>query len=221
MKAAIDRLEELRRRRPDLYQIVHLVHPGWKVLDLGCGNGELLTLLRDLKGVHGRGVERDQDRIMECVARGISVYQEDLDEGLSDFGDQSYDAVILSQTMQVVHRPLLVVREMVRIGRVGILSVVNFAHLPLRFHLLFRGGMPQSRTLPYSWYDTPNIHLSSLKDFRKLCRQEHLRIRKEIPVAYGSLPPLARLWPNGLAPLAVFKIERESAPPLDPPPPDG
>lgn len=208
MTAPGDRLEELRRRRPDLHRIIELVQPGWEVLDLGCGNGELLSLIRELKDVRGHGIDRNQERIMECVARGIPVYQVDLDEGLADYGDQSYDAVILSQTMQVVHRPLVVLREMVRVGRVGILSLVNFGHLSIRLRLLGQGRMPRTRTLPYSWYDTPNIHLSTLTDFRLMCRSEGIRIVREIPMSYGVLPPLARVWPNGLAPLAVYVVTR-------------
>lgn len=213
MTAPGDRLEELRRRRPDLHRIVDLVRPGWEVLDLGCGNGELLCLLRDLKGVSGQGIDRNQERIMECVARGIPVYQSDLDEGLADYSDRSYDAVILSQTMQVVHRPRVVLREMVRVGRVGILSLVNFGHLSIRLRLLAEGRMPRTRTLPHSWYDTPNIHLSTLKDFRLLCRAEGIRIVREIPMSYGALPPLARAWPNGLAPLAVYVVARGNGAP--------
>jgi methionine biosynthesis protein MetW len=203
-----NRLEELRRRRPDLHRIIELVEPGWEVLDLGCGNGELLSLLRELKNVRGQGVDRSQERIMDCVARGLPVCQLDLDEGLADYGDRSYDAVILSQTLQVVHRPLVVLREMVRVGRVGILSLVNFGHLSIRLRLLVSGGMPRTRTLPHAWYETPNIHLSTLKDFRKLCHDDGIRIVQEIPMSPGSPRWLAGIWPNGMAALVVCVVAR-------------
>ena len=174
--------------RPHLnYKIItELIEEGSSVLDLGCGGGELLYSLKKQKGVSGRGVEIEERMIMECISKGISVFQGNLDEGLKDYGTNSYDYVILNQTLQVTHKPVLVLKEMLRVGRKAIISFPNFGQLKLRFQLLFKGRMPVTKDLPYQWHNTPNIHLCTRKDFLVLCRENNIRIIKEIDIREGS-----------------------------------
>ncbi|MDP2183586.1 MAG: methionine biosynthesis protein MetW [Actinomycetota bacterium] len=173
--------------RGDLLLIADLVPPGSRVLDLGCGDGALLVYLRDVHGCTVRGVELAAESVAACVARGLAVVQANLDDGLADFPDGAFDVVILSQTLQVVRRPALVVREMLRVGRHGIISFPNFAHWRVRAYLAFRGRMPVSRTIPYTWHETPNIHHTTLLDFREFCRANSVEIAQEITLrARGS-----------------------------------
>ena len=155
--------------RGDLRLVASLVLEGSKVLDLGCGDGALLAHLRDSRECVVRGVELSRGGIASCVRQGIPVVQADLDGGLADLASASFDTVILSQTLQVVRRPDRVLGEMLRVGRTGIVSFPNFAHWKVRGYLAFGGRMPVSRAIPYAWYDTPNIHHTTIKDFRSLC----------------------------------------------------
>ncbi|NOY10441.1 MAG: methionine biosynthesis protein MetW [Spirochaetes bacterium] len=168
--------------RPHLnYRIItELIEQGSNVLDLGCGNGELLYKLKKEKNVSGRGVDIEERMIMECISKGISVFQGNLDEGLKDYATDSYDYVILNQTLQVTHKPVLVLKEMLRVGRKAIISFPNFGQIKLRFQLLLKGRMPVTKGLPYQWYNTPNIHLCTRKDFVVLCRENDIRILREI-----------------------------------------
>ena len=159
------------RRRNDYRVILDIVEPGSRVLDLGCGAGQLLTLLETEKSVVGYGVELDGDKIIECVESGLSVFQGDLDEGLRDFDDHSFDYVILNQTLPVTHKPPYVVDEMLRVGKRGIISFANFAHWRIRWRLLTGGRMPVGESIPYEWYDTPNIHHLTIQDFHLFCRR--------------------------------------------------
>jgi len=161
-------------------QIVNLIPEGSKVLDLGCGSGELLEILINEKKVTGRGVEIDMDRIIECIGKNIPVVQADLDMGLGGHADDTYDYVILSRTLQVVKKPLFAIQEMLRVGKHGIVLSPNFGNFKIRFRLLLSGRMPKSKTLPFEWYDTPNIHLFTIRDFRVLCRENGIKIEKEI-----------------------------------------
>lgn len=199
------------RLRPDLMRIYDIVQPLSRVLDLGAGGGDLLKALERHKEATVRGVEISTEGIMECIAKGIPVYQSNLDEGLADYGAQSFDYVILSQTLQQVHKPKLILQEIVRVGRIGVVSIPNFGHWRIRLQLLLRGTMPQTKYIPYNWYETPNIHLLSISDFRELCRGLGIRIMNEWPVSFvgGPLRPLMGLWPNLLAPLGIFEISRE------------
>ncbi len=156
-----------------------IVHPGAKVLDLGCGTGELLETLFTKKGVKGYGIDINFENILACVKRGIPVYQGDIDEGLKGFSSQSYDYVILSQTIQQVHKPSFVLSEMLRVGKKGIIIFPNFAHWRIRLHLL-QGRAPRTSTLPYNWYNTPNIRVITIQDFKRLCQKENIEIVSEI-----------------------------------------
>ncbi len=168
-------------RSPISYdRIVELVEPDSTVLDLGCGNGELLQRLQSERSAQGRGVEIEESLIRECIAKGISVFQGDLDEGLKDYDSQAYDYVILNQTLQVVHQPIVLLREMIRVGRRVIVGFPNFAFVQNRVQLTIGGRMPKNNALPYEWYDTPNIHLCTYRDFHQLCRREHFVVLRQI-----------------------------------------
>jgi methionine biosynthesis protein MetW len=196
-------------RRIDHKLIADLVPRGATVLDLACGTGELLGELIAAKNVRGSGVELSQDAVEACVARGLSVFHGDLDEGLADFGDGSHDVVILSMSLQQLRRPRMIVREMVRVGKLAILSFPNFAHWTPRAQLFFGGRMPVSRDLPYQWSETPNIHLCTIKDFRVLCREEGLCIEQELCLRSVDKPPPERLlFPNLSARIGIFAVTR-------------
>lgn len=161
-------------------EIISIVERDSKVLDLGCGDGELLHRLSSEKGVRGRGVDIEEEMIVRCIAKGISVFQGNLDEGLKDYGTKSYDYVILNQTLQVIRSPVLVLEEMLRVGKRAIVSFPNFGYLSTRLQLLFRGRMPVNTQLPHEWYNTPNIHLCTRRDFTLLCRKLGVTIHTEI-----------------------------------------
>ncbi len=196
--------------RPDLAIVAGLVRPGSRVLDLGCGDGELLAHLIAERGCGGTGVESSDDGFHACVARGVPVRQADIDAGLAVFGDASYDVVILSQTLQATRRPAAVLREVMRVGRAGIVSFPNFGHWRLRLDLLRRGRMPVSPTLPYSWDETPNIHLCTLRDFETLVGRERIRMTRRILLDDVGAPATRapRLRPNLLAAGAVYLLAR-------------
>lgn len=195
--------------RGDLRLISDLVPGGSRVLDLGCGDGVLLAHLRDEKGCFVRGLELTASGISACLGRGISVVQADLDEGLPGYPDASFDIVVLSQTLQVVRRPAFVLREMLRVGRKGIVSFPNFGHWRVRSYLALKGRMPVSRSIPYTWYETPNIHHTTLKDFRDFVAANGGQVELELPlhtVETGARP--TRLLPNLLADTEVAVVSR-------------
>jgi len=193
--------------RADIDIITDLVKPGSLILDLGCGNGEILNKLISEKKCRGHGVELYHDAIVACVEKGVPVIHGNLDDGLNDYEDHSFDYVILSRTLQVVHKPHLLLREMIRIGKICIVSVPNFGHYKVRSYLFFRGRMPVTKELPYQWYETPNIHLLTIHDFYALCKSENIRILKQINLIRGSRKSYwAGLLPNLFAEQVIFTL---------------
>ena len=198
-------LSRLPVHSTDYDVVVELIPSGAKVLDLGCGSGELLDRLIQEKQVCGRGLDIDPELVIRCVEKGLSVVQGNLDEGLAQYSDKSFDWVVLNQTLQVTHQPAVVLREMLRVGHTGIVSFPNFAYWRARGQLLFKGRMPVSRTLPFPWYSTPNIHLPTIRDFRRLCSQVGGRIIKEIYRSSGCRRR-SSIMPNLLSEEAIFVI---------------
>ena len=164
--------------RPDLAVIAGHIAPGSRVLDVGCGDGELMAVLRDEKQVDARGMEIDPEEVERCVARGLSAVQGDADRDLADYPDDAFDYTILSQTLQTAERPDLMLDQLLRIGRKAFVSFPNFAHWRMRASLLWNGRMPVTRHLPVSWYETQNIHHVTVTDFRELLRAKGVRIEK-------------------------------------------
>ena len=190
--------------RADFRAIAHWVKPAARVLDLGCGDGTLLRYLADERETIGYGVEIDDDGILACVNNGVNVIQGDLERGLSGFADGSFDYVILSQTLQAVRSSERVVREMLRVGREGVVTFPNFGYWPNRLQVM-RGKMPLSDNLPYAWFDTPNIHLCTITDFENFCRTHGVRILERIVMRDGKK---VSVLPNVLGSLAVYRFER-------------
>lgn len=197
--------------RSDLLLVADMVEPDSRVLDLGCGDGTLLHLLADTRGVDARGLELSQKGVNECVARGLSVIQGDADTDLAAYPDDAFDYVILSQTLQATRRPKAVLENMLRIGRRAIVSFPNFAHWRIRFDLALRGRMPVTQQLPTSWYDTPNIHFCSIQDFIDLAQHIGAIIEQGV-VLDGRGRPLRERTPwvwNILGEQAVFLLRRK------------
>jgi methionine biosynthesis protein MetW len=190
--------------RKDMELIAGLVPPGSRVLDLGCGSGELLALLRDARQCSGYGIEIADANVLACVQRGVNVIQLNLEEGLAMFADQSFDVVLQLDTMQHLRNTEKMLRETARVGRVGIVSFPNFAHWPNRLHVL-AGRMPVTKVLPYQWFDTPNIRVGTFADFEVLAGQCGLRVLEAFGVHDGRR---VDRWPNLMASTAVFKFER-------------
>ena len=198
----------MNKIRPELKLISEWIKPGSRVLDLACGDGSLLKYLHDNKQVSGYGIEIDPDHIASCIAKGINVIQTNLDRGLADFDADSFDYIIMTQSLQAMHYPLKLIQEMLRVGQEGIISFPNFGHWRSRFSFMLKGRMPVTRSLPYDWYDTPNIHLCSLKDFAVLCQKQNIRIlqRSAANVKYQT-KLTTRLFPNLLSEIAIYRFK--------------
>ena len=191
--------------RPDLAAIARWVVPGARVLDLGCGNGALLKYLWEARQAAGYGVEIDDAEVIACIRNDVSVLQLDLESGLATFRDHSFDYVILSETLQTIHRIEQLMREMLRVGREAIVSFPNFGHWGARLQVML-GRMPVSATLPHEWYNTPNVHLCTVTDFEDLCRKLRVRIRERVVLHDGHA---VSFLPNLLGSLAVYRCERQ------------
>jgi len=195
--------------RADLEIIKPWFTPGSRVLDLGCGDGELLEDLQKTLNVKGLGMEIDADNLTACIARGVNVIEKNIDEGLASIKDNTFDTVVMTQALQVMHRPDLTVEEMLRIGKEGIITFPNFAHWRARFYLALRGRMPVSKCLSYEWYDTPNIHFFTFKDFERLCIDRNIRIIERTVVDHSHRERWSnKLWPHMLGEIAIYRITR-------------
>ncbi len=194
----------LKESSPDLLSIARLVPHGSRVLDLGCGTGELLAHLIRERGCSGYGVEIDDANVQACVERGVNVIQLNLEAGLALFADRSFDVVLQIDTLQHLRNAEIMLRETARVGRMGIVAFPNFGHWPNRLAVL-RGRMPVTKVLPYQWYDTPNIRVGTLQDFRALALNNQLKILDQFGLQDGEE---IRFWPNARASRAVFKVQR-------------
>jgi methionine biosynthesis protein MetW len=199
-------ITKLAISRPDFAAIAAWIPKGASVLDLGCGDGSLLRYLKETREVCGYGVEISDLDIVSCIANGVNVIQNDLESGLSDFEDGSFDFVMLSQTLQATRHTEPLIREMLRVGREGIVSFPNFGYWKNRLHVLL-GNMPVSSELPYQWYDTPNVHLCTLHDFEKFCCDHNVMVLERRVMTGGSE---VRLLPNLLGSTAVYRFQRRT-----------
>lgn len=202
--------EKEKSLHPNYDLIANLVETGSSVLDLGCGDGTLLRKLIDEKKVKGKGIEINQDNVIKSIHKGLSVIQGDIDEGLADFSDGEVDYVVLNQTLQSAQKPDYVINEMLRVGKYGIVSFPNFAYWRIRMYLLLKGKMPKSKMLPFEWYDTPNIHLLTVKDFFDYCEQRNIKITKSILTRRGKVirSNLKKVFADIFAEEVIFVIQK-------------
>jgi methionine biosynthesis protein MetW len=191
--------------RSDYAIIGEIVEPRTKVLDLGCGEGELLEWLAKNKNVDARGLEISGAKVQRAIARGVSVFQSDIDAGLADYPDHVFDYVILSQTLQEMRHPLQVLREMLRVGRRGIVAFPNFGHWRVRLSMLTSGGAPRTPLFPHEWYDSPNIHFLTVRDFENLANDQGIRIERRYFLARNRK---VTSMPNLMAEVAVYLVSR-------------
>jgi methionine biosynthesis protein MetW len=195
--------------RYDLQIIASWIEPGSRVIDLGCGGGNLLKHLITQKNAVGTGIERNEAKVADCIAKGLSVLQGDINDEVLDYPDNTFDYVILSQTLQQVYEPDVLIRSMLRVGKRGIVSFPNFSHWSPRLQLLLSGFAPVTKQLPYEWYNTPNIRVITIKDFRKFIHEVGLRILKEVAInthtedRHGKM---IKIFPNLRATYGIFLI---------------
>ncbi len=198
--------------RADLAIIAELIHPNARVLDLGCGEGELLAHLQTQKKVNGYGLDVDPEHIRICLDKGVNVIEQDLDAGLANFADDSFDMVVMTETLQSVRAPDSLLREMLRIGEECIITFPNFGHWRCRLQLAFLGRMPVAKHIPHSWFNTPNIHLCTFRDFENLCADLGFPIIERRVVDHQHLQSaLGSLLPNLLGPVAFYRLGRSNA----------
>ncbi len=198
--------------RFDLQIIASWIEPGSKVLDLGCGKGELLHYLKTHKQVTGTGIEQDEAKASKCIEKGLSVLQGDINEEVLDYPDGAFDYVILSQTLQQVYEPEELIQSLLRIGKQGIVSFPNFSHWSVRLQLLTTGYAPKTKELPYEWYNTPNIRVITLKDFRKISKELNFNILREAAICGRNQHEQGRMiniLPTFFATYGIFLIGRE------------
>lgn len=205
----IDRRDLDLNRRRDLEVISALVNPGDRVLDLGCGDGKFLAHLKKTRNAQVLGIEIDQESVIRCIANGIPVIQGDMDDSL-DFADEdSFDLVVLNHTLQEIRRPDVLLNKIVKAGKRAAVSVINFGHWNCRLQLCWKGRMPRNSQIPYQWYNTPNIHFSTLADFEELCAKLNISIIQRTFIA-SRFPRLTELMPNLFAVGAVFVLEKKN-----------
>lgn len=197
------RIEDLRI---DHKIIGDMIERGSMVLDMGCGDGDLLECLVLKKDIRGSGVEISEEAIYSCVEKGLSVSHGDIDSGLTEYPDNLFDYVIFNQTMQQVHRPKEAINEALRIGKKVIIGFPNFCYIKARFQLFFAGHVPVTPSLPYSWYDTPNLHFLSIKDFKRFCADQDIKIEKSV---FLSQKNTVKIFPNLFALNAIFQISKK------------
>ncbi|MEX0618256.1 MAG: methionine biosynthesis protein MetW [Pseudohongiellaceae bacterium] len=195
--------------RPDLEIIQEWIKADSRVLDLGCGDGSLLDYLKKSRNIVDIGLEIDSDNIEKCLARGVNVIEQNLNEGLTNFQSESFDTVVLTQTLQAVRFPDILVEEMLRIGRNCIVTFPNFGNWKSRLYLSARGRMPVSRFMPYQWYNTPNIHFCTVKDFDNLCHERSIEILcRTVVNSRHQGNWYMKAWPNLLGEIAIYHITR-------------
>ena len=194
-----------------MFKINDWISQDSKVLDLGCGDGSLLNDLRKEKSASGLGIEIDAEKIKSCLKKGISVIEQDIDSGLENFGNQSFDFVVMSQSIQALKKPEVALEEIVRIGKECIVSIPNFANIKCRLQLFFKGQMPVSSALPHDWYSTPNLHLCSLEDFEELCKKSNIKIvERKLSKINGEESILMKFLPNLFSEVALYKLVKEN-----------
>lgn len=194
--------------RIDLNEIQHWIQQGSRILDLGCGDGTLLKFLIDTKQVQGYGLEIDAAQINTCIDKGLNVIEQNLDRGLGNFADKSFDTVLMTQALQTLHFPHLVLDEMLRVGKECIVTFPNFGHWKARFYLATRGRMPVSDLLPYEWYNTPNIHFCTFNDFEVLCHERNIKVIHRQVVNEQSGQTLKDFMPNLFGETAIYHLSK-------------
>jgi homoserine O-acetyltransferase len=204
----INDLRQAHRVRVDYDVIESLIKPDSTVLDIGCGNGELLASLIADKNITGKGIELEQDLVLSCVNRGLSIIQQDIELGLEDFADKSYDYVILSQTVQTIKNTETVFNELLRVGKKVIVSFPNFAHWRCRAQLFLTGSAPVTKQLPFEWHNSPNIHCLSLKDFEWFCKKLSVKVEKKIPLIKTRMSPV-KFAPNLFAEQVIYVTSKD------------
>lgn len=198
--------------RAELSVLQRWIKPKSRILDMGCGSGELLSFLLEDRQVTGYGLEIDQEKIAECILKGVNVIEQNLDDDLSHFSENSFDLVVMAQALQYMQQPHKVLDEMTRIGKEAIITFPNFGYWRTRLYLMVKGRMPVSETLPYNWYDTPNIHLCTFNDFEALCLQNGYQIlnRSVTDTAHKRANWLSRKFPNLLGEIAIYRVSKKS-----------